>query len=74
MKITVREISGRRSKERYADVKVDHYGNIIELGIHTIKERKELADHLKEVIDDLLWELPNDPTTADMRLANARPN
>jgi len=67
MKIIVREISGRQSKERYADVTVDHYGNKIELGVHSIQERKELADHLKEVIEDLLWELPNDPTTATMR-------
>ena len=67
MKIIIREISGRHSKERYADVTVDHYGNKLELGVHSIGERKALADHLKEVIDDLLWELPNDPTTNTMR-------
>ena len=67
MKIIVREISGRHLKQRYADVTVDHYGNKIELGVHSIQERKELAEHLKEVIDDLLWELPNDHTTATIQ-------
>ena len=64
MKIIVREISGRHSKERYAEVTVDDFGNKLELGVHNIQERKELADHLKEVIEDLLWELPNNHTTA----------
>jgi hypothetical protein len=64
MKILVREISGRQSKQRYAEVTVDYFGNKLDLGVHSIQERKELADHLKEVIEYLLWELPNDPTTA----------
>ena len=63
MKIIVREISGLYSKQRYADVTVDHQGTKIELGVYSIQERKELADHLKEVIEDLLYKLPNDPTT-----------
>ena len=54
MKITVRAISGGK---KYSNVSFEHLGTEVDMGFFDARERIELADHLKDVIEDLLYNL-----------------
>jgi len=56
MELITREINGVRSpiKKRYIEIIFKHDGTTIDCGFLDHNERIELADHLSNVVEDLL--------------------
>ena len=59
MTITTREINGVHcpKEKRYIEIIVNHDGTRIDTGFLDYEERKKLAEHLKDIVDDLLYNL-----------------
>ena len=41
----------------YVEVKISHEGTVIDCGLYDEDERRELAEHLQSVVEDLLYGL-----------------
>jgi hypothetical protein len=59
MEIKTREINGVRcqKEKRYIEITFDHDGTSIDCGFLNYQERVELASHLSDVVEDLLYNL-----------------
>ncbi len=61
MELKVREISGIfYNSNRYCELIVESGSTTIESGTLSIPERRDLAEHLQDIVDDLLYELPEE--------------
>ena len=59
MEIKTREINGVRCQieKRYIEITFNHNGTIVDCGFLDHNERVDLASHLSEVVEDLLYNL-----------------
>jgi hypothetical protein len=59
LKITTREINGVHApkEKRYIEVLFEDRNTTVDCGFLDHKERIDFAEHLKDVVDDLLYEM-----------------
>lgn len=62
MEIKTRELNGRRGpkEKRYIAVEVSDGGTTIDCGLLDYKERIELAKHLKDIVEELMYGINNE--------------
>ena len=67
MEILTRELNGVRcdDEKRVIEVTFKHWNTEVDCGCFNYKERIELAEHLKGVVDDLLYELDQEILTKE---------